>query len=132
MKSGKEMKLGIFTGFDKCQKYYVRSCEDLGIEFEIIDIIAPDWLERIKESNCDGFLCRPPSKFQERNTMFDERLYVINKILKKPIYPSYEELFIYENKRVTSYWLDLYDFPKPDTFVFYRKREFIQGQLQKA
>jgi len=118
------MKLGIFTSFDKYQKYYVRSCEDLGIDYEIIDIIGPDWLEQIKKSQCDGFLCRPPSKFHERNTMFDERLYIVNKILKKPIYPSYDELYIYENKRVTSYWLDLYDFPKPDTFVFYRKRDF--------
>ncbi len=118
------MKLGIFTSFDKYTKNYIRSCEELGVDFELIDIIAPNWLTSINKSNCDGFLCRPPSKFFERKSMFDERLYILNKILKKPIYPSYDELFIYENKRLMSYWLDLYNFPKADTYVFYRKRDF--------
>lgn len=118
------MKLGVLTAFDNYHKYYIRACDDLGIEYEVVDIIAPDWLERVQNSKCDGFLCRPPSKFQERKSMFDERLYIIHNFLKIPIYPSYYELYLYENKRMTSYWLDLFGFPKPDTFVFYRKAEF--------
>lgn len=120
------MKLGILTAFDNYHKYYIRACDDLGIDYEVVDIIAPDWLERIQKSACNGFLCRPPSKFQERKNMFDEKLYIIHYFLKIPIYPSYYELYLYENKRMTSYWLDLFGFPKPETFVFYKKNDFVK------
>lgn len=120
------MKLGVLTAFRDLHTYYVRSCEDLGVEYEIIDIIGDNWLEQVLGSDCDGFLCRPPSKFQERKSMFDERLYIINKVMNRPIYPSYDELLIYENKRMTSYWLKLHGIPHPKTHVFYRKRDFLE------
>ncbi|MCK5077177.1 MAG: hypothetical protein KAR38_12415, partial [Calditrichia bacterium] len=119
------MKLGIFTAYRNFHKRYIQACEHLGIDYEIIDILAPDWLSLVQQSDCDGFLCRPPSKFEERNRQFDERLYFINKMLNRPIYPSYNELVIYENKRFTSYWLDFYNFPHPKTQVFYRKEDFL-------
>jgi len=120
------MKLGIFTSFRDMHKYYVKSCEELGIEYEIIDIIGPDWLTNVLSSDCDGYLCRPPSAFQERKTLFDERLYIINKLIGKPIYPSYNELYIYENKRMMSYWLELNNFPHAPTSVFYEKNSFLK------
>jgi glutathione synthase/RimK-type ligase-like ATP-grasp enzyme len=120
------MKLGILTAFRDLHTNYVRACEELGIEHQIIDIIGDDWLRAIGESDCDGFLCRPPSKFQERKMLFDERLFIINKIMKRPIYPSYDELLIYENKRLTSYWLKLHGIPHPETHVFYRKPDFLE------
>ncbi len=119
------MKLGIFTAFRDMHKYYIKSCEELEIDYEIIDIIADDWMEQIQKSNCDGFLCRPPSKFNERKTLFDERLYIITNWIRKPIYPSFDELFIYENKRMMAYWLELNQFPHAKTYIFYRKKDFI-------
>lgn len=118
------MKLGIFTAFDNYHKYYIRACESLNVNYEIVDIISSDWLQNVQDSDCDGFLCRPPSKFQERKSMFDERLYIIYYMLKRLIYPSYNELYLYENKRMTSYWLDLNNFPKAETWIFYRKSDF--------
>lgn len=120
------MKLGIFTAFRNLHKYYIKACEHLGIEYEVIDLISPDWLSLVQESDCDGYLCRPPSKFEERNRLFDERLFFIHKLLKRTIYPSYLELLIYENKRFTSYWLDLNNLPHPQTRIFYRRNDFLQ------
>jgi hypothetical protein len=57
--------------------------------------------------------------------MYDERLYVISKLMGKEIYPSYDELFIYENKRMMSYWLDLQQIPHPKTYVFYDKKDYF-------
>jgi len=119
------IKLGIFKGFDKYYKHYIDSCEELNIDYEVIDLLASNWMEQVQKSDCDGFLCRPPSKFQERKSMFDERLYVINKMMNRPIYPSYDELFIYENKRMMSYWLKLHNFPHPETHVFYRRGDAL-------
>lgn len=120
------MNLGILTAFRDMHKYYVRACEELGIDYEIIDIISAKWLSNILESNCDGYLCRPPSKFQERKSMYDEKLYIITKFLGRKIYPSYDELFIYENKKMMSYWLQLNNVPHTKTWVFYYKKDFYQ------
>lgn len=124
------MKLGILKAFSDQHKYYIRACEDLNVEYEIIDIINHNWLELIRKSTCDGFVCRPPSKFQERKSMFDERLYIIDKFLKIPIYPSYDELFIYENKKMMDYWLAINNIKHAKTYVFYDKhdyQEFVQN-----
>lgn len=126
------MKLGIFTAYRNFHKYYVRSCEELGVDYEIIDIIGPNWLEEVRNSDCDGFLCRPPSKFQERKSLFDERLYIVKNWLNKPIYPSFDELFIYENKRMMAYWLELNGFPHAKTRVFYRKEDFLDYLNSKS
>ncbi|HOV15988.1 MAG TPA: hypothetical protein PLF50_00565 [Candidatus Cloacimonadota bacterium] len=118
------MKLGIFNSFYDQHMFYVQACEKLGVDYQIIDIISPKWIDNILQSDCDGYLCRPPTTYQDRKTMFDERLYIINKILLKPIYPSYDELYIYENKRMMYYWLELNNFPHPDTEIFYFKKDF--------
>jgi hypothetical protein len=123
MKTGKDIKLGILKSYCREYRQYVKSCGDMGIEYEVIDIISPDWIEKIENSNCDGFLCRPPSKIQEQKTMFDERLLILTEYMGRKIYPGYNELYIYENKRMMSYWLRVNGFPHTDTYVFYRKKD---------
>lgn len=120
------MKLGILlSGFEKFSKHYVSSCEEIGVDYELIDFSSSDWMELIQKSDCDGFLCRPPCEFTETKTMYDERLYILNKLMGKPIYPSFDECYIYENKRMMSYWLKLNNFPHAKTNVFYKKNKFL-------
>ena len=46
----------------------------------------------------DGILVRVKGNFQEHKTLFDERLRIINFDLGIPIYPSYNEMFLYEKQ----------------------------------
>jgi len=120
------MKLGILKLWDKLHHiYYVDACKALGVEYEIIDILSSDWIDKIKESNCDGILCRPPADLQERKTIYDEKIYFIHTLLDKPIYPSYNEQFIYENKRNMAYFLQIMDFPHPKTDIFCKKEDAL-------
>lgn len=119
------MKLGILKTWIDYHNYYVLACEELEIDYEVIDILDPNWIEIIKSSTCDGFLCRPPMDFQERKTIFDEKLYFINKILNKHIYPSYDEQFIYENKRNMAYFLQSMNLPHAKTSIFGRKEDAL-------
>ncbi len=119
----KEYKLGICTSFEPTYNKYIYACEELGIKYEIIDILSHEWLKIVTESNCDGFLLRPPSDIQERKSIYDERIYYISQHLKKPIYPSYDELFIYENKRNMATWLKIHGFKHLETKVFVKKQE---------
>ncbi|MGO1369373.1 ATP-grasp domain-containing protein [Senegalia sp. (in: firmicutes)] len=120
------MKLGILNEFTGSEKNYIKACESLGVEYELVDIISTNWIDNIKNSNCDGFLVKPSAKKEVWKNMYDEKLYFINKIMKKPIYPSYEELFIYENKKNMAYWLEVNDIPHPKTWVFYKREEALK------
>lgn len=125
------MKLGILDGFNSdCTQNYINACKELDIDFLVIDLYSNDWIEKIKNSNCDGFLCRPPCAIQERKTIYDERLYFISHFMNKKIYPSYDENFIYENKRNMYSWLSLNNFPHVNTNIFTRKNnalDFIES-----
>jgi len=121
-----EMKLGILTEFLHREKNYINACKEIGIEYEVVDIISNDWIENIKKSDCDGYLVMPSCEKEVWKRMYDEKLYFINKIMAKPIYPSYEELFLYENKKNMSYWLSINELPHPKTWVFYNKEEASQ------
>jgi glutathione synthase/RimK-type ligase-like ATP-grasp enzyme len=121
------MKLGILTDLYDHYKHYENSCIDLGVNYVVIDFTSSKWLENLKQNlDCDGYLVRPTHDFQEHNDVYMERLYFLNKYLKKPIYPNYEELKLYENKRNMSTWLELGGFPHAKTWVFLSKQEAIQ------
>ena len=120
------IKLGILKGFTQDWQLYVGACEELGVKYEVIDFISSNWLELINKSNCDGFLARPPCSFQEKKNIYDERLYLLSQILKKTIYPSFNELFLYENKRNVAAWLKAHGFPHPETRVFAKKEEALE------
>lgn len=120
------MKLGIFTSFNGNHKKFVASCEELNIEYEIIDILSSNWLENVKQSNCDGFLCSSTCDSQERKTILDERYYFVANVLNRPIYPDYLGLYIHESKRNMAAWLDAYNFPHTPTKVFTSKEEALE------
>lgn len=119
------MKLGIFTSFDNGQELYENSCRELGVEYEIVDILSSDWVNQVMNSDCDGFLCSSTSDFQERKTILDERYYFISQVLNKKIYPSFTELYIHESKRNMAAWLDISGYPHPQTYVFTSKKEAL-------
>ncbi|MCF8229073.1 MAG: hypothetical protein K9G58_08830 [Bacteroidales bacterium] len=117
------LKLGILKAFADEYQNYVRACEQLDINYEVIDILYPGWVDQIKNSSCDGFLCHPPNDIMETKAIYDEKLYLINKVLQKPIYPSYESLMIYENKRNLINWLQAKEFPHPESWIFARRKD---------
>lgn len=119
------MKLGILTNF--CEDYYnyIEACKELKVEYKVIDITSTNWIKNIQEADCDGFLVRPNHVKQVWKSMDDEKLYFIEKILNKKIYPSYLECFIYENKKNMSYWLDINNVNHAKTYVFYKKDEAL-------
>ncbi|PWJ88082.1 hypothetical protein C7380_12020 [Oceanotoga teriensis] len=119
------MKLGILKEFSGYESNYIKACEDLKVDYEIIDIISNDWIDNILKSNCDGFLVRPSFAKDVWKRMYDEKLYFISHVLKKPIYPDYYSLFIYENKKNMAYFLKLNDIPHPKTWIFYDKEEAL-------
>lgn len=104
---------------------WVQACEKFSnqIEYDIIDLMAEDWLENVTKKKYDYFLTKAPGRIAYYKQLYDERIYIINQVLHLPVYPSLNELLIYENKRFLSYFLKAQNIPHPQTWVFYNKEE---------
>lgn len=104
---------------------WIKSCEKLGVEYEIINLIKNDWYERVLKSNADVFLVSPSGLQEYLKTVYDEKLYLIEKSLNKRVFPSFDEVSIYENKRYFSFFAKVNHIDIPRTDVFYYKDEAI-------
>lgn len=118
------MKIAILRNEDVDSSFkWQIACEKINLPYEVIDLTSAGWLMSIKQYPYDFFLLKPPGRLSHYKLMYDERLYFITKILKLQTFPSFEECFIYENKKVLSYFLESNQIPHPETSVFYNKSE---------
>ena len=119
------MRLGILKSYpsiDPLVDSYQRACQQCGVESVVLDLFADDWMEQIRNSHVDGILVREKANISEYKEMYNERLWAIDKYLHVPIYPSWHELFLYENKRMYSYFFESHGIKTPKTHVFYTKQ----------
>lgn len=125
------MKLGILTGYHEWESY-VEACKELHVDYEVVDILCSDWQKNVRTAVVDGFMCRPPCDFQELKDVYDERLYFIRNYLNKPLYPNFDSLYIYENKRNMAAFLEYFDIPHAKTRVFTSRNEAVVYLNQAA
>lgn len=120
------MKLAILKNdFDEGYKNWSSACSKLNIEYDIIELTSAEWLSQVMSYSYSCYLTCPPGREQHYKTMYDERVFIIEKVLGKYTYPNYQEISIHENKKYLSYWLKANKIPHPKTFVFYEKREAV-------
>lgn len=125
-----KLTLGIFTEPSGWEENYIKACEELGVPFRVIDILAPDWWNRVVSTPVDGYLIRAAGDNEVRKQLYNERLWFIEQHTGKPFYPNYTGILLYENKRMQSYWMNINDIPHPETHIFYRRKDaldFIQN-----
>ena len=120
------MKAGILKneGPDSHIKWVV-ACEKLRINYSVIDLTKADWLDQIEDNSISFFLLRPPGEIQRYKDLYNERVYIISEILKRPVYPSYKELILHENKKFLAYFLDATKTPSPKTHIFHTRTEAL-------
>ena len=120
------VRLGILKEFTHAHRFYIGACRDMGVPYRLLDISGPDWFEVIADCGCDAFLVRPPAFLTIwKRMLFDERLRVMVKDLGKTVYPSFDEMWLYESKRRMYYWCQAHDVPHPPTWIFYSRREAL-------
>jgi hypothetical protein len=117
--------IGIFTEFWHLHWPVVAACRELGVSYKLLDITGRDWLEVVERSGCDGFIARPSVQIDVWKQMYEERLYIISKVLHKTVFPTFEELWLYESKRRMYYWLEANQIPHATTWLFYRLPEAL-------
>lgn len=102
------------------------------VSYTSVDLTRSDWLEVIKKEAFDGLLAVPPAQSSAFKTLYDERVRILHTVLKIPVYPSLEEIEIYENKKYFSYWAKARQIPHPATQVFYFEKEAIESLEQAS
>jgi glutathione synthase/RimK-type ligase-like ATP-grasp enzyme len=125
------MKVAILRNEDPDSgKKWELACQKANITYDTIDLSAHNWLELLQKESYDFLLLRPSGSVSHYKNMYDERIYILCKTLKYKTFPSYEECYIYENKKLLSYYLDATKIPHPKTNIFYNKQEalsFLNG-----
>ncbi|MCS7035959.1 MAG: hypothetical protein RMJ33_05670 [Saprospiraceae bacterium] len=113
---------------------WVHACAERANEltWEVVDITRADWLERMRQGRFDAMLATPPGWNTAFRILFDERLTILHRVLGIPVYPSFEEIQIYENKKYLAYWLEARGIPHPKTWVFYYRDEALDFLSQAS
>lgn len=106
---------------------WVKACENkVGIiSYRVVDITKNTWLDDIKKEKVDFLLAKPGGVIDSFKKLYDERLQILVKELGYSVFPSLNEVLIYENKRYLSFWLSANRIPHPRTDVFYTKQEAL-------
>jgi len=119
------VRLGIIEEKWRFHSPYITACREMGVAYRLVDISAPDWIETVRNSECDAFLVYPSYQLSVWREMFDEKLRVMVDELGKTIYPSYDALWLYENKKRLAYWLDANNITHAKTWILYNKQQAL-------
>jgi len=108
---------------------WVKACEAYKnmVNYEVIDITLNDWQSKIGIYCPDICVLKPSGKTSLFRTLYQERIDILVHDLNIRVFPSYDELRIYENKRFLASWLQINNIPHPDTWVFFHKKEAIDA-----
>lgn len=100
---------------------WIKACEDYNdqIEYRVVNLTANRWLEEIQNEPFNILLAKPGGLTAHFKQLYDERIYLLGVVLGYKIFPSPQEIFIYENKRLLASWLKANNIPHPKTDVFY-------------
>ncbi|MCC5918094.1 MAG: hypothetical protein JJU02_12300 [Cryomorphaceae bacterium] len=118
--------------FDKGYQNWENALSKMHIKYDVIDLTSNNWFKEINKQNYTGYLTCPPGRESHYKILYDERIYIIDKVLNKFVYPNFEEISIHENKKYLSYWLQAKDLPHPCTYVFYNIDEAKQFVLSSS
>ncbi|HQH49993.1 MAG TPA: hypothetical protein PLA08_01145 [Candidatus Cloacimonadota bacterium] len=107
---------------------WIQACENRReeVEYQVIDLTQHDWFERIDSFRPSLCLLKPSGKTELFRTLYQERVDVIVHALNLPVFPSYIEIKIYENKKFFAYWAVAENVPHPQTWVFYNPMEALE------
>ncbi|MGL0822747.1 ATP-grasp domain-containing protein [Vibrio vulnificus] len=116
------------TQYSNCVKVrdynpkYVRFCKNNNIDYEFYNILSSDWIKVAKKF--DLIIWHTDSTPSLQKIALD-KIYIIEKKLNIKCYPSFDEIWSYEEKVNCSYIYEIYDLPKINTFLSHDKKEAL-------
>lgn len=99
---------------------YERFCKTNRIPYEFYDIKKSNWMDEAKKY--DIVVCHTPSTPSYQD-MIESKIYVLENMMGILCFPSYNEVWQYENKNRASYLYKYFDLPSIPTYVTHSKIE---------
>ncbi len=100
---------------------YERFLKENNISYEYYDPYTSDWMEKAKQF--DLVIWRTDST-PSAQSIAESKIYILEKMGKK-CFPSYDEVWSYEDKIRASYLYELYNFPSIPTFISHSKKDTL-------
>lgn len=102
---------------------YERFLKNNAIPYDYYNILKSNWLEEAKQYDLIIWHTASDPSTQK---IAKNKIYVLDKILKKKCLPSYDEIWGYEDKVNAHYFYKAHDLPEIPTFVSHDKEDIIQ------
>lgn len=99
---------------------YERFCKNNDLPYNFLDITRSDWMEQAKKY--DIIICHTESTPAYQD-MIESKIYILENLMGKFCFPSYHEVWQYENKNRANYLYDYYGLPKIPTYVTQNREE---------
>lgn len=119
-------QLGIIEDVSQYHRHYVAACRELSLSYEVLDILADDWVEQFRSSSCDAFLVWPSCSSTVWKEAFDYRLRILARDLHKIVYPTWQESWLTEHKCRLRDWLYAHGIPRPKTWVYHYREQALK------
>lgn len=114
-----ELETDHYVWLESCKK------NECIAEADVIELLSSDWFLKVKQKEYDAFILKPSGIFSHLKQLYDERVIILSDTFNTLLYPSLNELLIYENKRFLRDWLTARNLPHPLTQVFYSRSEAL-------
>lgn len=118
------MIIALAQAYNGLHKTYAREFKKRKVETFYFDIDTPAWQVNLNKKKFDAVLWHADAKDERCREILD-RVYFIEKILKKPMFPDTNMYFTY-NDKIKQY--DLFEFlkaPYINTYISYKKPEAL-------
>lgn len=117
------MKLGIAQAYNGEHRYYRAGAKELGIKAFLFDIDTSNWVKNLKSA--DAYIWHADTK-EEKYRVIHDRIYFIESVIKKPIFPDMNQYFAYNNKILQSNIFKLYNVPQVKTYITFKKSRALE------
>ena len=111
------MIIGIGQAFNGHHKEYAKALKEFGARTFYFDIDTPNWIETVKNKKADAYLWHADAKDEDYRIIHD-RIYYLEHVLKKKIFPDMNMYFSYNDKAKQLEYFNYFNIPTIKTWMF--------------
>lgn len=100
-------------------KPWVKACSDFAdqINCRVVKLMNDDWHRQVKKQHCDILLLKPGGISSKKRQAYVDRVCALHQTSGISVFPSIEEILIYEDKRYFGNWCRENNIPTPATHI---------------
>lgn len=120
---GSPVRLGIVANRASFHCHFIAACREMGIPFRVVELSGPNWLENLRAADCGLLMAWPDATLRPWARMIKDRLDLIEKELRLPVFPGSHERWMYEDKNRMVDWMAANRVPHPQSWIFHDPQE---------